>query len=85
MEQIVLNYMYSEVERTLGKSINRLNKNGFIKMSMNIPKREPEKELYQPVNEYETVLLECCNSFVKVQYLDKEIGIYCPLCGRTKL
>lgn len=85
VEQIALNYMHSEMERTIGKSIKKINKNGFFKMSINIPKAEPEKELYQPVSEYETVQLECCNSSVKVQYFDKEIGIYCPLCGGTKL
>ena len=85
MEQVALNYMYSELERTLGKSIKEFNKNGFVKMSMDIPKKEPEKELYQPVNEYETVELKCCDSSVKVQYFDKEIGIYCPLCGGAKL
>ena len=68
MEQVALNYMYSELERTLGKSIKKFNKNGFVKMSMDIPKKEPEKELYQSVNEYETVELKCCDSSVKVQY-----------------
>ena len=33
MEQVALNYMYSELERTLGKSIKKFNKNGFVKMS----------------------------------------------------
>ena len=75
----------SELERTLGKSIKKFNKNGLVKMSMDIPKKEPEKEIYQSVNEYETVELKCCDSSVKVQYFDKEIGIYCPLCGGAKL
>lgn len=85
MEQVAMNYMYAELERTLGKSIKKFNKNGFVKMTMDIPKSEPEKELYQPVNEYETIELNCCDSSVKVQYFDKEIGIYCPLCGEAKL
>lgn len=85
MEQVALNYMYSELGKTLGKSIKNFNKNGLVKMSMNIPKKVSEKELYQPINEYENVELECCNSSVKVKYFDKEIGIYCPLCGGSKL
>lgn len=84
-EQTARNYMYREIEKTLGKTIKNLNKNGFIKMSMNIPKQETEKELYTPANEYEVVRLDCCNASVKVQYIDKEIGVYCPLCGDTNL
>lgn len=84
-EQMALNYMYEEISRTLGQSIKKINQSGFLKMTMDIPKKEPEKELYQSVNEYDTVRLDCCHSTVKIQYLDKEIGIYCPLCGGAKL
>ena len=84
-EQMALNYMYEEISRTLGQSIKKINQSGFLKMTMDIPKQEPEKELYQSVNEYDTVRLDCCHSTVKIQYLDKEIGIYCPLCGGAKL
>ena len=85
IEQTAMNYMYREIEKTLGRTIKGINKSGFIKMSMDIPKQEPEKELYTPANEYEEVRLNCCNASVKVQYIDKEIGVYCPLCGDTKL
>lgn len=84
-QQIALNYMYEELDRQLGKAMKGFNKNGLVKMSMKVPKKEPEKELYKPANEYEFVQLDCCSSSVKVQYLDKEIGIYCPLCGGSRL
>lgn len=39
-QQIAMNYMPDEIDRTLGKSIKQINKNGFIKMSMEKPKKE---------------------------------------------
>lgn len=85
MEQIALNYMYSEIDRQLGKTIKQFNKNGLVKLSMKVPKKEPEKELYTPANEYEIIKLDCCSVSAKIQFIDKEIGIYCPLCGETRL
>lgn len=84
-EQTALNYMYGEIDRQLGKTIKSFNKNGIFKMSLDVPEKIPEKELYLPANEYEKVELKCCGSEVKVQFFDKEIGIYCPLCGGSKL
>ncbi|BCJ93601.1 hypothetical protein acsn021_11700 [Anaerocolumna cellulosilytica] len=85
VEQKALNYMYDEIERKIGGSIRKINKSGLIKMSMKRPKREPEKELYKPAYDYNRVHQECCNIDVKVQDLDNEIGIYCPICGGTNL
>lgn len=85
LDAMAVNYMYGEIDRALSGTIKKINKSGFIKMSMNIPKKEPERELYQPANVYEKVELDCCGEFVKVQNFDKEIGIYCPICGGVKL
>ena len=48
-------------------------------------KPEPEKELYQPTQIYEKVKMDCCKLVIKTQNFDKEIGIYCPICGGAKI
>ena len=80
-----LNYMYSEINHRLGKTIRDINRSGLIKMEMKIPHQEAEKELYAPLKDYEVVHEICCDVDVKVKTLDKEIGIYCPICGGTNL
>lgn len=84
-QQKVINYMYDEMDRVLGKTIRNINKSGFIKRSMNKPHKEPEVELYVPVDNYEMVHKTCCEVDVKVRTIDKEIGIYCPICGGSAL
>lgn len=80
-QQKALNYMYDEIERQLGKTIRDINRSGFIKMKMNKPHKEVEKELYTPSENFESVHKTCCDVDVKVRNIDKEIGIYCPVCG----
>lgn len=82
-QQIALNYMYDEIDRTLCKSIKQFNKNGLVKMTMKTPKREIEKELYAPSEDYVQCEKSCCGLIVKVKNIDKETGIYCPVCGRS--
>lgn len=83
-QQMAMNYMLEELDRTLGKSIKQINKSGFIKMSMKGTKKEVEKELYTPSVDYTVCKKGCCNIGVKVMDIDKEIGIYCPVCGRME-
>lgn len=83
-QQMAMNYMLSELERTLGKSIKQINKSGFIKMSMKSPKKEVEKELYTPSVDYIKCAKKCCNIDIKVMDIDKETGTYCPVCGRME-
>lgn len=83
-QQMAMNYMLEELERTLGKSIKQINKSGFIKMSMKKPKKEVEKELYIPSVDYTKCVKKCCNVDVKVKDIDKETGTYCPICGRME-
>ena len=85
VQRKALNYMYSEIDRRLGKTIRDINRSGFVKMKMKIPRREAEKELFVPLKDYETVHEICCDIDVEVKTLDKEIGIYCPICGGTNL
>lgn len=84
-KQKALNYAYAEIERQLGSTIRKINKNGFIKMSMKMPHKEPEKELYRPLNNYVLAHLDCCGIDVKILELDFEIGVYCPVCGGADL
>lgn len=83
-QQMALNYMLEELDKTLGKSIKQINKSGFIKMSMKKPKKEVEKELYTPSVDYVKCIKKCCNIDVKVKDIDKETGTYCPICGRME-
>lgn len=84
-QQKAINYMKDEIQRQIGPTIRNINRNGFFKMSLDVPKNEPEKELYKPINEYTISYQCCCNIDVKVLELDNLIGIYCPICGGTTL
>lgn len=84
-KQKALNYMYDEIERQLGTSIRKLNRSGIIKVTMDIPRHEIERELFTPSENYETAHCQCCDIDVKVHTIDKEIGVYCPICGGTRL
>lgn len=79
-----MNYMLEELEQTLGKNIKKINKSGFIKMSMKSSKKEVEKELYTPTVDYIKCTKVCCNIEIKVMDIDKETGTYCPVCGRME-
>ena len=84
-QQKAINYMKDEIQRQLGSTIRSINKNSFFKMSLDVPKNEPEKELYKPIKEYTLSHQCCCDIDVKVLELDNLIGIYCPICGGTTL
>lgn len=81
VQQMAMNYMLGEIDHTIGKSIKQINKSGFIKMSMKKPKKEVEKELYTPSEDYVRCKKKCCSIDVKVRNIDKETGTYCPICG----
>ena len=85
VEQKALNYAYAEIEHRLDTMIKKFNKNGLVKMSMKMPHKEPEKELYQPLNNYVLAHQDCCEIDVKILELDAEIGVYCPVCGGANL
>lgn len=84
VQQKAMNYMLEELEQTLGKSIKKINKSGFIKMSMKSSKKEAEKELYTQTVDYIKCTKVCCNIEIKVMDIDKETGTYCPVCGRME-
>ena len=84
-QTIAYNYALEEMNRILSPAIKRINKSKFIRISTNLPRREPDKQLYLPTNVYELVRLNCCILHVKVQNFDKEVGIYCPICGGEKI
>lgn len=79
------NYLQEEIQRKFSSTMRRFNKKGPIKLSLNTPKRTPEKVLYKPINEYVLSHQCCCNIDVKVRDFDNQIGIYCPICGGTTL
>lgn len=80
-----INYALDEIQKALGPTIKKFNKNGLVKMSIQKPKKEPEKELYSPLNQYVVSHQSCCNVDVKVSEIDKQIGVYCPICGGSNL
>ena len=85
IHQKAMNYVNRELQRQLGPSIRKLNKSSFIKMTLKAPKQQPEKELYAPANEYILKRQRCCGIAVKVLEIDAQIGLYCPICGESKL
>lgn len=84
-QQMAANYAMEQINAMLDKSFKGLNKSKFIKVTTKKSKPEPEKELYEPTQIYETVKLECCDLYVKTQNFDKEIGFYCPVCGGANI
>ena len=80
-----MNYMYDQIQKQLGPTIKRFNRIGFGKMTLNIPKHEPEKELYAPSCEYILIHQQCCGIDIKATQLDANIGTYCPICGGSDL
>ena len=84
-QQLMSNYVIDEIEKVFRGFNNCSNRNSMFSMSIKTPKKEPEKELYKPLDEYEIVESVCCMVNVKVRNIDKEIGIYCPICGGTNL
>lgn len=84
-QQMALNYLSDEIQKQLSPSIRQFNRNGLLKMSLKVPDREPEKELYKPINEYVLTHQYCCEIDVKTLEFDNQIGIYCPICGGATL
>ena len=84
-QQKVINYMNDEIKRQLLPSVKKFNRKGLIKMSLKMPDRQPEKELYAPLGAYSFFHQDCCDINVKALELDVQIGIYCPICGRSTL
>ena len=80
-ERLVMNYALDEIQRQLGPTIREINRSGFLKMEMTVPKKEPSKELFKPLREYKCIHKNCCGLDVKVSEFDAEIGTYCPACG----
>lgn len=79
-QQIAVNYMYDMINRQLGKSF----KSKYVSVKTNKLKKEPEKELYVPINNYSLIHNQCCNVDIKVTEFDNEVGTYCPICGGFK-
>ena len=44
------------------------------------PKYKSDKIMFE-ADDLEEIQLTCCDKYVKVNVLDKAIGIYCPYCG----
>ena len=79
------NMMFGQIQKQLGPTIRKINRGGLFKMSLNVPKQIPEKELYAPVKEYTLSHQDCCGIDVKTMEFDVQIGLYCPICGGSKI
>lgn len=83
--QVATDWAMKEIQRQLGGTIKSINKSGFIKMDLKMPKKETEIELYQGVNDYIIHNTYCCSVSVKVKELEQQIGVYCPVCGGSEI
>ncbi len=83
--QIATNYAMDEIYKKLSKSFRRFNTNGLISISTKKPHHIQVAELYKPANDYVKISLSCCNIEIKSTSFDRVIGVYCPICGGTKL
>ena len=84
-QQMAAEWAMKEINRTFGKTIKDINKSGILKMSMEMPRPEPDIELYKPIDDYTMHKTKCCQMSIKVRAIDEEIGIYCPICGETEI
>lgn len=84
-EQMAMEWAMKEINRTLGVTCKDISKSSFLKMDLKMPKKEPEKELYKPVDDYIIHKTQCCQMRVKLHELDEQIGVYCPICGGTEI
>jgi hypothetical protein len=83
--QVAMNYALDEIYKTLSKDFKSFNKNGVFKLTVDKPKPVPVSELFVPIHEYKKIHLSCCEISIKATSFDETIGVYCPLCGETKL
>jgi len=79
--EIAQQWAINFIKKSLGQSIKKVNRSGFIKMDLKVPRTKPPLELYEPSNSYIAVSLNCCDLIVKVREIDNQIGVYCPKCG----
>lgn len=81
-EEVVMDYAIDELNKMF-KGLERSTRGSkFIQFKSKPIKKEFGKELYETVDELEITILTCCNKNIKVNLLDKYIGVYCPYCGR---
>ena len=83
--QVATNYAMDEIYKQFSKTFKGFNKNGLVKMSMKKPKHVSVSELYTPINDYKMLHLDCCDINIKATSFDDSIGVYCPICGGTRL
>jgi hypothetical protein len=79
--EIAKQWAYDYLQKSLGASMKAINRGGFGKMKMQVPKANPNKELFEPSNSYVMVTVNCCDLQLKVREVDNQIGVYCPKCG----
>lgn len=77
--QMAAEWAMKEINQKLGKSIKSINKSGFVKMDLIMPKHELEKEWFIPVEEYVIHKTPCCQMSIKLREIDEQIGAYCPI------
>lgn len=81
MHSIIENYIQKEISHAFDNAFRNQNQNGFLRFSVTGPEKIPIKELYAPSEDFEKAHCQCCDIDFKIKYLDKEIGVYCPICG----
>ncbi|MBT2700438.1 hypothetical protein J7E79_24175 [Bacillus sp. ISL-40] len=80
-KEIAKQWAFDYIQKSLGASMKSINRSGFVKMDMQVPKANPDIELYEPSNSYVAVFVKCCELKLKVREVDNQIGVYCPKCG----
>lgn len=79
--EIAKQWAFDYIQKSLGSSMKAINRGGFAKMKMQVPKANPDKELFEPSNSYVMATVNCCGLKLKVREVDNQIGVYCPKCG----
>jgi hypothetical protein len=81
-EEMAMNYAIDMINKMFKDFERNSRSNKFVKIKSKTIKKDCGKELYENVNELEITDLNCCSKTIKVQLIDKFIGVYCPYCGR---
>ena len=78
---ITKNYMLKYIHKEF-KQLEKKSKNGLVQIKAGKPpKLEYEPKILSKIDELIIVKTNCCKKNLKINYLTKMCGYYCPYCG----
>lgn len=83
-QTIAMNFAIQEIHKEF-KKMERQTKNGLVQFKAGkTPTDKYEKKLNSKTDDLVIDRVECCKKELKISYLTKMCGYYCPFCGVIK-